>query len=386
MTLEIHYGGAVSGERRFPRPELEKRFLRTLASSAGIKMFGLRRTGKSTMRERALEELRTTGRPHVFIDGQGLHSLGDFLSRLAAVTRDEPAILDRALGLLAGPAAKAVSALRDGERFEEAALSAYWQQVSNAIRESLKEGRAPVLVVDEFSYLVQNMVNRGRVEDVDLLLAGMREWRDGGMTMLLTGSLGLTALARTAGFNLEHLNDLQPFSIPELDEVEAREFVDQATAQPSGGAWTDEHTDEFLVQTGVFYPCFLVRGLMEIGPEEPLDPDRFADVFADRVRPDLHADFYAQFDKRFGVYATVPDRDWHALILPALEIVMTSDAPVPQERMPLPEDCTQVDLSFALRMLVEDGFLTFSENADGDRFWKPASRLARTWWRRARLA
>lgn len=36
-------------------------------------------------------------------------------------------------------------------------------------------------------------------------------------------------------------------------------------------------------------------------------------------------------------------------------------------------------------MLVEDGFIHFSEDADANRTWRPASRLARLWWKRSRL-
>jgi hypothetical protein len=46
----------------------------------------------------------------------------------------------------------------------------------------------------------------------------------------------------------------------------------------------------------------------------------------------------------------------------------------------------RVHLALALDMLTEDGFLRFSEDAEGERLWKPGSRLARLWWKRARLA
>ena len=73
-----------------------------------------------------------------------------------------------------------------------------------------------VIVIDEFTYLLSNLIERdpkrGR-EDVDKLLASMREWRGEGMKMLITGSIGLTGLARKHNLNLEHLNDCSPKSI-----------------------------------------------------------------------------------------------------------------------------------------------------------------------------
>ena len=84
MALELNYGNAVTGAQRYARPELEARFLRTLTSSAGIKMFGLRRIGKSTLRLLATEHFERTQRPYAYIDGQGLNSLSDLLGRLSA--------------------------------------------------------------------------------------------------------------------------------------------------------------------------------------------------------------------------------------------------------------------------------------------------------------
>ena len=46
MALVPFYGNAVSGNQRFDRPALQNKLLRTLASSGGVKMFGLRRIGK----------------------------------------------------------------------------------------------------------------------------------------------------------------------------------------------------------------------------------------------------------------------------------------------------------------------------------------------------
>jgi hypothetical protein len=65
---------------------------------------------------------------------------------------------------------------------------------------------------------------------------------------------------------------------------------------------------------------------------------------------------------------------------------MTADNPVEQADLPVGEPFTRVDLDVALGMLVEDGFVHFREDRDGNRLWKPGSQLARLWWKRARLA
>jgi hypothetical protein len=194
------------------------------------------------------------------------------------------------------------------------------------------------------------------------------------------------ALARKHRLSIEHLNDLQPFAVPELTEKEARKFIRQATEAPSKGKWTGAHTDEFLRQSGVFYPCFLVRGLLEIGVEDPADPADFDTIFAEHVRPDLHADFYKQFDRRFTIYAGLLKGEQSRLILPALKAIMEADGACPHESIVCDASFTRVELALALDMLFEDGFIHFTEDANGLRLWKPASRLAKLWWNRSRLS
>jgi len=46
----------VRGAQRFPRPDLENRLMTKLQQGGGVRMFGLRRIGKSTMREYAIEQ------------------------------------------------------------------------------------------------------------------------------------------------------------------------------------------------------------------------------------------------------------------------------------------------------------------------------------------
>jgi hypothetical protein len=387
--LELNYGNAVSGNQRFARPELEARLLRALNSSAGVKMFGLRRIGKSTLRLYATEHFDKTKRPYAYIDGQGMRSLSDFLSKLSQALPDDRTLLTRAVAFASGPASGVLEAISKGTSFEENVLSAHWHVVSEGIKKALRQdGPKPVLVIDEFSYVIDNMIKRDALlgrEDADKLLASMREWRGEGMTMLLTGSLGITALTRKHALNVEHLNDLQPFAVPELTAAEAREFIRQATETLSQGRWTEAHTAQFLREVGVFYPCFLVRGLLEIGVEHPAAPEEFATIFAERVRPDLHGDFYNQFDRRFKAYEHLPDDEQEKLILPALKAMMAQPA-CSTDAIPCDPAFTRIDLALVLTMLAEDGFIHFTEDSEGERLWKPASRLAQLWWKRARLA
>ena len=393
MALVPFYGNAVTGDQRFDRPELQKKLLRTLASSGGVKMFGLRRIGKSTLRLYVIEQMRATNRPVAFFDAQGLHSIQDLLGELFGALPRELDLKSCVLGFIAkdSPIRKALEALASGTKTGEALVSAYWREAYNGIRDALRATPTPppLLVIDEFSYLLKNILERSPKEgrdEIDQLLAAMREWREAGMKMLLTGSIGVTALSRRYGLGREHLNDLLPFDVPELAESEAREFIRQATAEPSRGRWTDEHASEFLKQSGVLYPSFLVKGLLEIGVESPPPPDDFAEIFAKNVRPVLHDDFYNQFNKRFKFYGEIDKDGQRKLVVPVLKRIMDTADGTRLDDLELAEGYSRIDLAEFLDMLVEDGFIHFTEDADANRTWVPASRLSRLWWKRSRLA
>lgn len=393
MALALHYGNAVAGNQRFDRPELQEKLMRTLGSSGGIKMFGLRRIGKSTLRRYIIEQLTAAKKPVAFLDAQGLHGIHDLLAELFSALPKESNLTGRILGFISkeSPVRGLLEALASGTKIGERVVSAYWKEAYNGIRSAVRETpEPPVLIIDEFSLLLNNVLESnsesGELE-VNQLLAAMREWRDAGMKMVLTGSIGITALSRKYRLNREHLNDLLPFSVPELTVEEARRFIKEATAGPSEGRWTDLHTSEFIKQTGVLYPCFLVKGLLAIGIKAPPSPEAFADIFSRDVRPVLHEDFYNQFNKRFRFYGDISKESQRDLVVPVLKRIMCgSEGGTQLEGLDSPQIYSQIDIAQTLDMLVEDGFINFIEDADGERSWMPASRLARLWWKRSKLA
>ena len=136
----------------------------------------------------------------------------------------------------------------------------------------------------------------------------------------------------------------------------------------------------------MLYPSFLVKGLLEIGVKNPPAPDTFADTFTRYVRPVLHEDFYQQFNKRFKRYGDIDKTLQRQVIVPVLKQIIDASTVTQLNDLALPESYSSIELAEALDMLVEDGFIRFTEDADGNRNWLPASRLAKLWWQRARLA
>lgn len=388
--LEISQGNAVSGASRFDRPKLHARLMRLLKSSSGIKMFGLRRIGKSTLKLYVIEQLEKNNAPYIYVDAQGVHSLADFLLRLQIEMPGEDNFMSRMRDMITSePALVVWDALAEGTVKKNAQLAAYWRFVSSAMNKALKgETKKPVLIIDEFSYLIVNLIKdnpeQGK-KDVENLLASLREWRGEGMKMLLTGSIGFAGLARKYNLSQDHLNDLIPFSEPELNDEEANDFIDQSTEDFDN--WKDAHKEVLLKEVGVYYPIFLVSGLLEIDREEPAAPDEIPEIFATQIRPHLHNDFYSQFGRRFKEYAQLDEdgEEQKKLMLPVLKQIMETKTVIEHSDIECGSPYSQLELSMALEIMADDGFITFSENAEGERSWKCANRLARLWWKRAKL-
>lgn len=390
MALQIHYGNAVSGNQRFSRPRLEKKLMHKLKHSAGIKMFGLRRIGKSTSRLYVCEQLKAQGIPFVYFDAQGLQSIEDMLAELFTTLNSVKSdIPNRVINFFAEkhPVRRAFEALISGSKTGERLTEALWQEAFKAIRvcaeESARADKSLVLVIDEFAFLLRNILRnnpKSGKKEVESLLAGMREWRDNGMKMFLTGSIGVSALARKYDFDADHLNDLQSENVPELTQAEAREFIQQATTN-NCDYWQPDIIEAFLGQSGVYYPSFLVKGILETNIEQP-DIESMPDFFAESIRPNLHNDFYQQFYKRFKLYAEI-NKNWQQkLLLPILKKILLAEQPVKQAEIEPAKGYTGVDLFNSLFMLEEDGFVSFIEDKDGHRMVKPASRLVQQWFRR----
>ena len=68
---------------------------------------------------------------------------------------------------------------------------------------------------------------------------------------------------------------------------------------------------------------------------------------------------------------------------PILSKVLSSKTPVNQSVIKLNKPYSALDVFEGLQMLQEDGFVSFIEDIEGNRLWKPASRLVSLWFKRA---
>jgi hypothetical protein len=385
-----HIGAEVTGDKFFPRKGLEEEFDSAMTGGNGAKLFGLRRIGKSSEAAACCERLRQVGYIVVKEDAQGMTSE---VALLQAILRQLPAdgLQTRVMKLIGDDNAITKTA-RDlltkatGGKPED--VLAYFGPIMAAVENAIGHSDRLVLVVDEFPWLCRSILQsdkeRGKSR-VDVLSAALRRWRSKGVPMLLMGSIGMVALGRQYDLDLSHLNDLSPLCVPPLEPDEAKALVDALAAGGNISGWTEDHTAALLDETVAFYPALLQKGFEQttLG-KRAAKIERFADVFADKVRPDFDGTYYQQFDKRRKLYRELPE-PLPVLLEGVLLTVMKAKSPVSwddlYEKLTEGREVADADLGDALNILREDGFLAVRAQRDGSQHWRPASDLMTAWWK-----
>ena len=192
-SVKPHFGSAVEGAQRFPRPHLEQSLIQLLKSSNGVCMFGLRRTGKSTLTRFVRDALKDY--TVVEVDAQGFRTLDHLLSGIFRALPGEHGLVrwlsEWVTGKGAVPAALrtglklAVHGLGVDDATTSATITAYWQAIADQVARSLRQDRPAILLsIDEFPWMCEGIIaregsDRGRTT-VNQLLASLRLWRDAG--------------------------------------------------------------------------------------------------------------------------------------------------------------------------------------------------------------
>ncbi|MEO6277859.1 hypothetical protein [Roseateles sp.] len=385
------FGTAVEGRNRFPRPALEEEFDDMIERSNGARLFGLRRTGKSTEARALCARLRLKepGTPVIEIDAQGMASEATLLvEMLKKIPANAKSLSDRLMTAMTSDsgisqvARDAISKHTGGS----ADVQAYFGPLMQALERTLTHQDKVVLVIDELPWLCRSILEHDATQGrqrIDLLLASLRRLRDRGVRMLLLGSVGMAALLRQYGLHTEHLNDLGLLEVPPLADDEPADYLQWLVTGSEATGWTDKHSQQCLEECGAHYPAVIHLAFMKLsvgGRAAPLA--RIEAIFADKVRPDFDAAIYAQFDRRLQLYRQLPD-GLSSLLPKLLDAAMRHPqqcAALADLRPLLAEGADDSDLRDALAILREDGFLSVRVPRNAAEQWRPASTLVVAWW------
>lgn len=381
-------GTNATGEHRYSRPELEAEFDSAMSQTNGARLFGLRRIGKSTEALACCERLSQAEPKPVLVqlDAQGCTSeaklLMDFLKALP-----EKTLLERFTQAVGSDNAIAQGVREALKKLSGAPadVQAYFAQIMHAVEGAVEAKDGIVLVIDEFPWLCRSILESDAKDGrsrVDVLLAALRRWRVKGVKMLLLGSIGMAALGRQYRLDLNHLNDLQCLETPMLTPDQAVDMVQALVAGSGVQNWTAEHSQQMLDECIALYPAIIQDAFRQLSlGKQAIRLDLLAERFAERIRPDLNAAFFTQFDRRLQFYRQL-DEPMPKLLPGLLDAILRQ----PNSLQTDPElrgafaSVDQVDLGDALSILREDGFLCLRAPLQAPQEWRAASGLVTAWW------
>ena len=391
--LLTRFGMHVSGADAWPRPDIVDPIINHLARGDSVKMFGLRRIGKSTCMAQVRQGL--AGRAVlVHTDAQNANTMSAFTKELlnAVPEAAQGMGLRRRLAGLAGlaqPVMQMFAAMQKGEPTAsdpqaEAAFLAYWTSFAPFIGQHLAEqGQQVVICLDEFPLLCDKLATGpGGVAAVNTILAELRRWRSlqpHPLAMFFTGSVGFASIAKRHGLDRNAINDLRTMNLPPLPEADTAAMLRALIAgNTPPGQWNEAMIARFRALLPETHAGVIQYAFQQMLDAKVSSEENIRDVFATKVEGGLLADFYTQFDERLRDHDKVEARRLRL----GVKLVAAAPQGLPEaEFLPgfLAAGEAQAEAADVIAILIEDGFLGHDLTA---RKLVLADGLVRGWWRR----
>ena len=305
-------GQPVSGDDFWKRPEVTDQIVEHLAAgTANIKMFGLRRIGKSSVLRDLVTTLRARGLTVIHVDTQKHTQFRPLMADIVEALPTGGKATEIRKGLsnnklvswLIDRSAEAFGATTKTEGFvNEFNHHAAW---SGEIEALLKASGPVVLILDELPIMARNMLRSGyRAIDIEQFLATLRSWRfECNVRMLFAGSLGFGALERDHEVNIrDNISDLAVVPIPPLDRETAIEFVAKLAESSGFGDWNRKLSEAIVDESAELWPIFLQFGFDAAKRSGTRQPEAIASIMGTGVREQLDENFYSQFRTRLARY------------------------------------------------------------------------------------
>lgn len=393
--MKSYYGTSVFGPDFYPRPDIVDPLTSSLLRGQSHTMFGLRRTGKSSLMGEVASRLVASGVLVSQINaesGKGLQDVfGELLRNLPApdlqatllkrvdqvqtIARPVVAMFQGWLGQAPTPAAATERDLLD-----------YWPTLSRVLFEALKgEKRRIALFMDELPFLLENTLQGGAGTDskqglatAQKILVTLREWRGlPNVCMLIAGSIGMRGLAVRHGLDPGAFSDMLPVVMPPLSRGEAVRMVEALVAghtSPLTG-WKRESTEALLDGLPDLYPGFIQLGFQAVADRGATLPDAIHRNLREHLEPKLHQQFFSQFDHRLRREEAKRRRQLTAAIDLVVDSAEQGGASLAVFHEELEKRGCKMPEELA-GVLQEDGFLSFDS---GTNTLRPASAMVVAW-------
>lgn len=238
MAIKNIAGQPVRGDNFFDRPALVREFQKKINSGGSILISAPRRVGKTSLMFH-VHDIGMDGFYFIHMITESINSENEYFKHILH------RILDTEfLNIFEKQSKKAFHVLKDWAgriseigikkiKFEPGHSLDYREEFINLIKEIDLEGKKLVLMVDEFSQAVENIIeDEGKREAIHFLQSN-RELRQNDdisrkLQFVFAGSIGLeNIVSRLNCFNL--VNDLVTLSVPPLSTAESKQLLREIT-------------------------------------------------------------------------------------------------------------------------------------------------------------
>ncbi len=387
-TLRPKFGTHVTGSGFWPGAPDPDMLVARLEDGESLKIFGLRRIGKSSLLYEIARRLADRQRTVIQLDGQQLRSIPSLLKEIIDKLPLEKGPLQRLLdfsrkaGLPPAVKAKVESLITEKiVGISEPDLDAYAELLFKelgAAFASLPASQRPVLFVDELPWFCDNVMKAAAPDDrsataarLNNLLAVLRAWRgeDIGVAMAVCGSLSMSWLQREHGVQSDHLNDCMPVDVEELKPEAAVEMVEAMIAHSNPEDWAAGVAERLCSRLPARFPGVIQFAFSVIRLMPRLTLQSLDEIYEDKIAAGLQTNYYNQFDKRIGHY----DQTQRAAAYALFAAILSEGGAIPWAEA---ETLCGAAGRALLDGLGEDGFIRIRRK-DGVRF---ASGLAERWY------
>lgn len=380
-------GNPVYGENFLFREKELKRGIILLENGNSFLMLGIRRTGKSSFLREVARRIRNASKDNICveIDCSTYQSVFDFYRGLYdAMPKNMQIRFKKALSDSRQLPSKIIDLVTDfiegislaqikidfRDKFIE-----YNKTFENIVMDFFKnqENGNVFLFIDELPFFLENISKGdGEVQEVQILLTTLRNWRHSGIPMGITGSLNLHQQLEFLGLSRKLLAGLNTITLQPFTREESKSLIDSLLKEKDCEWWTDEITEELLDLIPDCVPYFIQYGFHTILVNECRTTVQVEEAYHNDIIPGLFADFIYQFDERLESFkGDALNAAMQLLDTVAKNNMATLDA--------LQEQTEHFDYAILVK-LIDYEYLTFS----GDQRYRFTLNIIKNWWKQKR--
>jgi len=381
MTVIV--GPVARGENFLDRPFILEDLWDNIESGTHTLLAAPRRVGKTSLMFRLLDEPKE-GYIVLYIISESAQSASKFWEILFEALTEEKFI--SSIKIKAQKLYEKLKTIRineagiEGIKFGDSESVDY----AKAFKEVLKNfdsNKKLVIMMDEFSQTIENVIKYEGVKQAEGLLAAHRTLRQdpnimGKVTFIYAGSIGLESVV--SGINAMHLIiDLSAVKVPPLDDVDASKFARHLCQ--SNEIDIDDASLSYMFEKIEWYIPFhiqlVVKEIQRLYRRDPIVDERVIDKAIDNALGNRQ--YFEHWETRLHVLG----KNENTFAKEVLSIISEHKMFALNEILNIGNKYTleEKDAKNILKSLVDDGYIN---NEDDIKMYRFNSPILRTWWYR----